>query len=230
VVAPLQQRQFPMNPSKTINALAVATTLAAVCGLYWFLHPRPPAIDRQLHTALGELLATEALKLAPPGARIIVIARDPLPFQVPASAAQLDGFLRTLKRSGQRVATFHRIQLDPLRQVAVPPGDFFELIRRAGDGDVIVSFLGPPVLDAGQLAKLGNQRPKILAVCTGALPARVDLRAIFGQRLLSGVVISRADAPAHAVSGNGARAFEQVFKWITPGDLTELPPFAGARS
>jgi hypothetical protein len=180
--------------------------------------------------ALGETLAAEAIRLAEPGARIIVLAREPAPFDVPACAAQLEGFLSALKKSGQSVATLQRIQLDPLRLPAVPPGDFFEVIRRGRDNDVIVSFLGPPLLEPGQLAKLGAKRPRILAVCSGPLPARVDLRGLFAQKLLSAAVISRADAPAHGTTSSRQRAFEQCFQLITPDNLAELPAFGGPRN
>ena len=119
-----------MTNSKAINVLAAVTIVAAWYGLYLFLHPHPPKIDLLPHKALGEVLAAEALKLLDPGARLIVIARDPAPFQVPAGAAQLDSCLRTIKKSGKSVTAIRRIKLDPLRLAGVPPGDFYDLIRQ----------------------------------------------------------------------------------------------------
>jgi len=118
--------------------------------LYLFFHPRPHGIDRRPHEAVGEVLASEAVSRMEPGARIIVLARDSEPFQVPAAQAQLDGLLRALKKSGKSVSAIRAFKVDPLRVVGVPPGDFFELLRQSRDNDVFVSFLGPPVLGTDQ--------------------------------------------------------------------------------
>jgi hypothetical protein len=218
-----------MRNRTAINAAAAVTTLAAWCGLYVFLHPRPPQLDRRPHEALGARLAQETIRLQEPGARIIVFARDPVPFPVPASAAQLDGFLRTLKKAGRSVTAIRGVKLDPLRLAAVPPGDFFDQLRLGRDNDVIVSFLAPPVLDAEQLAKLGNKRPRVLAVCSGATRTPMELRRLFEQRLLAVAVVSRSDPPGRQAAGSRADAFDQMFKLITPANLAELQPLAVAR-
>jgi hypothetical protein len=219
-----------MKDNSVINVLAVAITVAAWGGLRLLLHPGPPAIDRRAHEAVGEVLAAEAAKVLQPGARLVVIARAPKPCEVPASAAQLTGFLRTLKQSGLAVTSMHEIKLDPLRRVAVPPGDFYDLLRLGRDNDVIVSFLGPPAMEPAQLAKLGNRRPRVLAVCAGSLAAPVNLRQLFQQRLLVAAVVSRDDAPAHSTARNKRLAFEQMFKLITPANLAELPAASVARN
>jgi hypothetical protein len=212
-----------MTDSRAINAIAAVITVAAWAGLYLVLHPRPPGVDYRPHAAVGEVLAAEAVELAEPGARLIVIARDPTPYRVPASDAQLNGFLNALKKSGRSVDGIRKVKLDPLRLVAVPPGDFFDQIRLGRNNDVIVSFLGPPVLDNQQLAKLATKRPKILAVCSGAMPGQVDLRRLFHQQLLTAAVISRADAPTQAASGGRRSVFDRMFRLVTATNLNELP-------
>jgi hypothetical protein len=203
--------------------LAVVTILVAWAGLYLIHHPRPPRIDRRAHEGLGEALAGEAIRHLARGARLIVIARDPQAFQVPASAAQLDGFLHAVRQAGRQVTELRHIRLDPLRLTAVPPGDFFDLLRLGRSDDVIVSFLGPPALEPGQLAALGDGRPHVLAVCSGAGPAQVDLGRLFAQRLLTAVVISRPEAPARAGPGSRQSAFAQMFRLVTTADLHDLP-------
>jgi hypothetical protein len=42
-------------------------------------------------------------------------------------------------------------------------------------------------------------------------------------------VVSRSDAPAQAGLGSARAAFEQLFKVITPGNLSELPALAAVR-
>ena len=201
---------------KLINILAGAVILAALAWLYLFFNPWPPAIDRPLHNRVGEVLAGEAIKLVEPGARIIVIARAKEPFQVPAAAAQLDAFLRAIEKSGKNVSTTRLLKVDPLRVTSVPTGDFFDLIRQAGANDVIVSFLGPPLLNDDQLARLAGKRPRILALCSGAMPHQVDLRKMFERQLLRTAVISRPNAPARGT-------FDQMFQVITSANVSELP-------
>ena len=213
-----------MKNRNSISAVAAAITVAAWYGLYLFLHPHLPALDRRPHEAAGEVLAAEAVRFLGPGARLIVFARDPAPFPVPACAAQLDGFLRALKKSGKSVAATRRFKLDPLRVAAVPPGEFLDQMRFGKDDDVIVSFLGPPALDGPQLAKLGNKRSPVLAVCSGALPTHVDLKRLFDQKLLVAAIISRSDMPAAA--GGPRSAFDRMFQLITPANLQDLPPAA----
>jgi len=215
-----------MTNSRIINALAVATLVAAGWWLCDSLQPQPPAVDRRPHLAAGEALAAEAVRLLTPGAKLTVIARAATPFQVPASAAQLEGFQRALKKNGTPIAALREYQLDPLRPVSVPPGDFFELMRRGQDNDVIVSFLGPPVLDGGQLAKLGAKRPRVLAMCSGAMPQQVDLQRLFDQQLLWAAVVSRNDAPVRKTARSGQQAFDQMFRWITRDNLRELADVA----
>jgi len=208
-----------MVNKKLINFMAAAVILAALAWLFLFFNPRPPAIDRPLHDKVGEVLAAEAIKLLEPGARIIVIARAKEPFQVPAAAAQLDAFLRAIGKSGKNISTTRSLTVDPLRIASVPHGDFFELMRQAGSNDVIVSFLGPPLLIDDELTKLAGKRPRILALCSGAMPLQVDLRKMFERQLLVAAVISRPNAPAQG-------AFDQMFQVITSANVSELPALA----
>jgi hypothetical protein len=213
-----------MANKKVINCLAGLLIVGALLWLYLFFNPRPPSIDRRLHGKVGEVLATEAIKLLEPGARLTVIARAKEPFHVPAAAAQLDAFLRTIKKSGKSVTTTNLLKMDPLRVVSVPAGDFFEMIRQARSNDVIVSLLGPPLLNEQQLAKLTGNRPRILALCSGAMPVQVDLRRIFERQLLVTAVISRTNAPAQpARAATAQEAFDQMFKVITPANVSDLP-------
>lgn len=212
-----------------LNVVAVAILLVAWTAFYRIHHPRPPRIDRRPHEALGEVLAEETTRHLRPGARLIVIARDAAAFEVPAAEAQVDAFLRAIRKAGRRVDERRSIRLDPLRLAAVPPGDFFDLLRLGRAGDVIVSFLGPPVLEPAQLTALPPRRPLVLAVCSPNAPAQVNLRELFERGLLQAVVLSRPDAPAHAAPGSRQSAFAQRFQLVTAANLHDLPASVGPR-
>ena len=217
-----------MKNSKAINWAAGVVIVAMAAWLYLFLFPTPPAIDARPHQGLGDVMAGEAVKLAEGGARIIVITRDKGSFKLPATEAQFVSCLTALKAAGKTPAAIRTIKVDPLRVVGVPPGEFFEILRQGKENDVIISFLGPPMLDAGQLAKLGPKRSRIVALCAGTMPARVDLKKLFEQQLLHVAIVTRPDAPAQAVAGNTRSAFEQMFKVITPGNMAELSALTAA--
>ena len=217
-----------MKNSKVINWVAGAVIVAMAVWLYLFLFPTPPAIDARPHQGLGEVMAGEAVKLAEGGARIIVITRDMGSFKLPATEAQLASCLTALKAAGKTPAAIRTIKVDPLRVVGVPPGEFFEILRQGKENDVVVSFLGPPNLDAAQFAKLGPKRSRIVALCAGTMPARVDMKRLFEQQLLHTAIVSRPDAPAQAAAGNAHSAFEQMFKVITPGTVAELSALTAA--
>jgi hypothetical protein len=218
-------------PDRNLRGIvAGVVVLAAWAVVFFSVCPMSPHFDNGPHRALGQVLGEETLKLRDSTSRLIVITRDTAEFEAPAITAQLDGFQRTLRKGSAKITTTHLLKVDPLRVVGVAPGDFFELLRKSADNDVIVSFLGPPSLSDDQIARLGTGRPRVLAVCSGSMPQQIDLRKIFSQKLLHLAVISRPDA-TRAASGSGTAqgGFDRVFKLITPANLADLAPLGEAR-
>ena len=219
--APNKSAQPPGRKAKGI--LAGLATVTAWAVILFSIYPLPPRFDREPHRELGQVLAQESLKLQQPGGRIILITRDTAMYKAPAFEAQAEGFRRTLKKARVEIAATRLLKVDPLRVLSVPSGDFLELLRKTSEKDVIVSLLGPPVLDAGQIAQLDASRPRVLAVCSGAMPRQVDLKRLFDQKLIHTAVISR-DEPAAASAAGATGAFDRQFKLITAANLAELPP------
>jgi hypothetical protein len=209
-------------------ALITATVVTAGCwlSLYLLLNPRPPAIDRLPHEQAGERLATEALRLLSEGGRLVVIARDEQPFEVPANRAQLAGVQGALQKAKQNISALRLLKLDPLRVAAVPPGDFFDLLRQAGDQDVIISLLGPPLLSPDQVTKLGPKRPRVLAFCAGPNASEPELRKRFEQKLLNLAVVPRDDGWARFGPATPSTPFDQRFILITREILSSAPTHA----
>jgi len=215
----------PVQPPvrKLRNIFAGLLALAAWAVIYFTFYPLPPRFDRGPHRALGQVLAQEALKLQQPGGRVFLITRDTAMFKTPAFEAQAEGFRQTLKKARVEIAATRLLKVDPLRILGVPPGDFLDLLSKANEKDVIVSLLGPPVLDAGQLAKLdGSNRPRVLAVCSGAMPRQVDLKQLFDEKLIHAAVINRIEPGASSGTGRTGD-FDRLFKLSTPANLADLP-------
>jgi len=209
------------DQAKTIAA--IVTIVVAVAIPYFSLREPRPNVEPRPELALGQVLAEEAAKLLSGGGALTVITRDPATFQNPASALQIEGFYAELKKSKLTVAATNIIQQDPLRLVRVPPAAFVDIMRKLGDSDVIVSFLGPPVLNDEQKARLGEKKPRIVAVCSGWLPREVDLKELFAEKLLHIAVVSRLQAaPTPPTSNNPREWFDHYYEVITPANLSEL--------
>ena len=213
-----------MGNKKFIAIIAGLITLGAWASIYLSVWGLPPRLDPRPHEALGRAIAEEALKLRTPGGRILLVCRDTVRFKSPASVAQLRGFHAALKATGAKVASTNSIKIDPLRLMSVPGLDYLHILKAASDTDVVVSFLGPPVLNAAQLAQLSEQRPKVVAVCSGAMPVQVNLKRIFEEKLLHVAVISRPDISTNAPPSDTPRGwFDHLYTLVTPASLSELP-------
>lgn len=211
---------MPLRPSEKLKT-AIGGSLVAVWLLWFFVLSKPsPPFDETPHRALGHVLAEEALKLATPDSKIIVIVRDTKTFRSPAIDTQMRVFRKVLAGKGKSIADTQLITVDALRVQTVPPGDFLQILRSSGDNDVVVSFTGPPALTEAQLAKLGRKHPKVIAVCTGAVARQVDLDQVFSRGLLHQAVLDRPDAgkPAN-VPPDERSIFEHFFRLASPGSL-----------
>lgn len=178
-----------------VSAVVLGGSLAAIgLDLKGLPPPGPGAVEREV----GHALAREAQRLLGPSGHVVVVARDPAAYRAPADAAVLDALESGLGRAGAAVSQRQFYAVDPLRPPQVPPGDFFEVLRRAGAGDVVVSLLGPPLLTDDQRVALGVPQAKVVAFCPGAMADYVNLPLLAESGLLHGGVFAR---PAAASAG-----------------------------
>jgi hypothetical protein len=214
-----------MRDTKATRAIASLALVGALGSLFLSFYPIPPRPNRHLHEALGQVLAEGALRLQGKGGRLVVIVRETSEFESPATAVQWKAFQRALRKAGQTVAQTKRIKIDPLRVVAVPPGDFFELIRKSSEKDVIVSFMGPAALNETQVGQLAGKRARIVALCTGDTPAQVDLRRLFARDLLHAAIVSQRNVAVAGPEPTTVRGwFDRFYRVITPDNVSDLPP------
>lgn len=183
-----------------------------------------PQFNPQPHEALGQVLAEEAGKLAAQGGGVTLIALDTSVYPNPSADFMVQGFLRTARELRLKLSATNWVELDPIRLVRVPPGDFFEILRNRPEGEVVVSLLGPPLLAEEQRAKLARKHPKIVALCSGELPKQVDLGNLFNLELLHTAVISRPHPAGGPPTAQNPRAwFDHYYQVITRANLAELP-------
>jgi hypothetical protein len=216
-----------MRNRRSTEIIAILSGAAALLTLFFSSCELPPRSERQIHASIGKALAKEALRLRGTDGPITVITRDTEAFPQPALDILLASFERALRREGATLASVQLVQADPLRPVDVPPGDFYELIRRSKPGHVIVSLLGPPLLTADQQIKLGRVQARIVALCSGTAAETVDLRKLFQAGLLHAAVVSRtiSAAPSSGPS-DSPRGFDALYRVVLAGDVADLrlPP------
>ncbi len=204
-----------MRDSERMNWFAGLTTLGASAFLFLCVHDFAPRVDPDPHEASGWAAARHALSRLKTGGQIMVITRDTTVCENPASDLQLASFKKTLHKARVNIAAVHALQVDPLRPVEVPGGDFFELIRRTPSGSVIVSFMGPPLLTQAQRTQLGDIKPAIVAFCPGTMPDLVDLRSLLDQHLLQVAIIVRREVAGAPPRKDLQGVFDRYFVALT---------------
>lgn len=196
------------------SALAIVYSLSGGFG---------PSLDPAPHQAVGQVLARQTLSLLKPGGRIIVIARDTVTFQTPASEVQFAAFRKEVSKAGAKIDSVQSISINPINPLAVPSGDFLQDIQSASSGSVIVSLMGPPLLTEAQMAEFNQVKPAVVAFCPGAIRDEVDLRSLFAHGLLKAAVVSK---PRAAIARGSAKseqdAFDRQFVEVTPANLAAL--------
>jgi hypothetical protein len=186
-----------------------------------------PHIDRRPHQAVGRVLAQQTLSLLKPGGEVTVITRDTATFENPATDIQFGAFRKELQSAGVKITSVQTLQIDPLRPVAVPAGDFLQWIKKATKGSVIVSLMGPPLLSEAQIAQLGEVKPSIVAFCSGASRDQVDLKSLFAGGLLQAAVVSKHDVTeSRPVSER--ETFEHQFVAVTSTNLAAFSALSNA--
>jgi hypothetical protein len=213
-----------MRDNKAVATLAGLAVAASVAGLLFSVSGGfGPRLEPGPFREAGRVLAQQALSQLKPGGTLTVITRDTAAFQNPASDVLFGSFQRQLKKNGAKVDSIQLIEVDPLRPMSVPAGDFAQWIKKGSKGSVIVSLMGPPLLNETQFSSLGEVKPAIIALCSGAVRTQVDLRALFAQGLLRAAIISRDSASARrAAPANDRDAFDQQFVAVTTDNLAAL--------
>lgn len=216
-----------MRDNKSIAIVAGVASLGSGAAIVFSLVGGfGPRMDAAPYQAAGHALARQTLRLLKPGGRVTVVTRDTQTFQNPATDFQFAAFRKDLAKAGVHIESIQAIQVDPLRPVAVPAGDFFQWIKNASKDEVIVSLMGPPIFSEAQLSQLGEVKPAIIAFCSGPVRDQIDLRSLFSRGLLQAAVVSKR--PGEIRPTHSAGAFDGQFVEITAGNLTALSTVSNA--
>jgi hypothetical protein len=215
----------------TIKSVLGSTLILVSAAWYFFAFQWvSPPFDARIHDAIGEVMGQEVLKLSGGKGRVVLIQRDSRTTHSPASDAQVRALARVLRAGGSQIAVTNVMKVDPLRVPSVPPGDFFQILKKAAEGDVVVSLLGPPALTDQMAGKLDASGAKVVALCAGAVPRTVNLKELFQKNLLNVAVVDRPSPPALTGDGATGRAlFDRYYQVITAANAGEADPGRSAR-
>ncbi|MDB6039512.1 MAG: hypothetical protein JWM99_3353 [Verrucomicrobiales bacterium] len=209
-----------MSKSTRLRLVGLAAIFGSIASIFLSISGFPLSFPSEPHRSIGKLMARKCLSLLGPGGQIHLIVRDTKAFEQPAADLQEEAFDREIRNSGSTIASVTRLQLNPLRPLEIPPGDLFQLIRKASPSSVIVSFMGAPFLPADQLRNLGPAHCKIVAFCPGEIYKQTNLKGLFEAGLLHSAVISKP--PSRSLQPAN-RNFENLYRSIDSGNLADLP-------
>src|SRR5690242_9807238 len=124
-----------MRDNKAISTVAGLVALGSGATLVFCVNGGfGPHLDPAPHAAAGRVLAQQALSLLKPGGSMTVITRDTRTFQNPATDVLLSNLRKQLAKAGVKIDSLQALEVDPLRPVAVPAGDFFQWIKNSSKG------------------------------------------------------------------------------------------------
>jgi len=209
-----------MRTRTSTSLLWAAVVVASWTAIWAATSGLPPRVGPRIHEEIGRALAQEAVRLLGPGGRVTVLARDTGTFKQPAIDIALGSFTRELKKNGGNDPFVQGLQIDPLRPLQVPAGDLHELLRHGAVGDVVVSFMGAPLLSDEQRASLGGVKPKIVAFCPGGIFGIQELKELGGQGLLHAAVVSRpSKAGTPSATDAGREPFDALYERLDTAAL-----------
>jgi hypothetical protein len=213
------------------NKLKIVFAVLAIAGsgavLYRALIGPGPRFDLAIHESIGKTIAAEAASLVGDSGRIVVVARDCATVPNPPATAQLKALAAALKQTGRAISATNLFKVDPLRLLKPPAGDLAELVRKMDEKDVLISLLGPPDFNETQLTRVGDKRPKIVALCSGTMPRQINLKKLFDDHFLHVAIVSRTEvASTNLTDAPGQPGFDTLYAIIKPANVSELTAYA----
>jgi hypothetical protein len=212
------------------NSFKIVGSILVIIGTIVFLclsmTPGAPIIDKRPFEALGQVAAEEAQAyIGKSGGRIALILRDTRLYPNPQMDAMRAAFIKTCAQKDTVIIATNLVKVDPLNSPRVPLGDYQELFIKLTEKDVIVSFMGPPVLTSVEdRQRFPVKGPKVVALCLDPIPRQVNLKSLFSQNLLHTAIINRAAPDAGLPKGGTSRAwFDHFYQILTSSNLGDMP-------
>ena len=195
------------NIKEVIAVVFAALSLLALAFSFWSV---PPSVNKKLHSEIGRNIASEALKSLKPGGKISIITRDTDAFPQPELTILMNRLEQEIRRAGAEINTIQHLQRDPIRPNEVPSGDFYELLRRSREGDVIISLMGPPLLLPEHREKVGQPKAAVVALCHSGSAEATKIEGLLSAGLLKAAILNKPSATV----AKGGLSFEQLYSVV----------------
>jgi hypothetical protein len=205
---------------------SILLIVGALVFLYRAMTPSAPIIEQRPFEALGQVAAGEAQKfIGSSGGRVALIVRDTRHYPNPHMDYICVAFIKACAQKKIQIVSTNLLKIDPLSPPRVPIGDYQELFIKLKEKDVIVSFMGPPVLtNPDDRSRFSDKGPKVVALCLDPIPKQVNLKYLFSENLLHTAIINRPAPDGALPKGGNLRAwFDHFYQILTPANLNDLP-------
>jgi hypothetical protein len=167
--------------------------------------PRELQALLQPSQALGSVLAEECARAAGTKKQVALITYDAS--RGPASTAE-QALRDALKQRGFTVVVAKAADLgDPMKsgRLALNAADFFEALEKSAGAGAVISMVGAPSLNEGEVARLNPTHPPVLVVATASLGDKmgvhgdpVQLAQLLEAKVIQLAIIDGADPAAQA--------------------------------
>jgi hypothetical protein len=198
-----------------IGTVAVLVIIGALLSIFLQQCQRTSQVDMTPFRAIGEGVGQETLRLLGGAGKVVVLMWGNEQNRSLAAKTMLNGFEKALKKNPAVTLTAVETYAgDEYRsQESFPALELMlELKQKHSQADVLVSFVGLPLLEPGDYEKL-PARPKLIAVTSD----QADSRALLAKGIVDALIVSRQDfSPATAPKPKTGREwFEQHYQVLT---------------
>jgi hypothetical protein len=192
-----------------LAVLAIAGSIVSV----WRTTHRAGRPNLELFRAVGKGVAEQAAVIAGSQKEVVLIGWDPHGTSFPGADEEQNAFVKAARTLGLTIVATKNLIPTGSDALGIPGEQFLEL-SRSFPAAVIVSFVGPPLLNSESMRQLPASRPKCLVVTT-----EVDgrLRNLFRQR-----IVQLAILPGRR-SASADKSAAQSYLVLTPEAVADFP-------
>lgn len=180
-------------------AFLVGITILAIASMVWdaFNEDAPARQMAALDVALREVVAAETVRAGGNSGSVVVVTADG-----PQTDKQMEAFQAALaSRGGMKLGAVEKLDRMKFERMSspgtIPFAEFERLVKQHRDAAAVVTFLGLPEFEPGELEKLTEPLPPIVAISTSGL----GVREMLGKGKRVTVIAPRKSS---AGSGNGS--------------------------
>ena len=204
--------------NKTTAAIAGVILVAALMSLWFPQRSKIPAVNHNIHTSLGYVLAQEAAAAVHERGQVVAVIADFGASSSPFWREQWQAFTGELKKHTQISLVTRAVGADG------KPVVLQVIVDQNAQAAGIVFFAGSPDFAEMQALASRTQGPKLILIGNPDVPAR-DYRGFFAAGSLAALVLPRsfADLGPNEHPKTPREWFDKYYQVYTPQNSDSLP-------